>query len=271
MSPRPGGGEFVEAIHAHEAGSERVRLDSGGARLPVLPGLLHARDRHDVTYPDDVREVGRGSSRCDHPDRHLQFGRPTIPFPARFPERRRCRDGTCRPPRCVRSRSRARAGRSGVLRGADLAVADLVPRTTSRGVRAHLLVGVHRRRDPPRAYQKFLAFGIHEIARRRKARTASTKTVGDMFIQLMQVGANPSASTTDRVLDGPTDQAWIDPWMRHLSPLGVDYHDRSTVTAIHVADGQISGVQIEDAEGPVSSSPATTTSVRCRSSGWCRC
>ena len=39
----------------------------------------------------------------------------------------------------------------------------------------------------------------------------------------------------DRVLNGPTNDVWIDPWLAHLRSLGVDYRSEHQVQAIHCA------------------------------------
>ena len=56
-----------------------------------------------------------------------------------------------------------------------------------------------------------------------KARTASTRTIGDVFVQLILTIVNPTAGSTDRVLDGPTNLVWIDPWRTYLESSGVQY------------------------------------------------
>ena len=66
------------------------------------------------------------------------------------------------------------------------------------------------------AYQKFLAAGITRSLVAAKARKASTRTIGDVFVQLMLTILNPTAGSTDRVLDGPTNLVWIDPWRAYL-------------------------------------------------------
>ncbi len=62
------------------------------------------------------------------------------------------------------------------------------------------------------AYQKLLGHGITRSLVAAKARTASTKTIGDIFVQLLFDIATPGPST-DRVLNGPTNDVWIDPWL----------------------------------------------------------
>src|SRR5580704_3215546 len=60
------------------------------------------------------------------------------------------------------------------------------------------------------AYQKFLATGFTRSLVAAKAETASARTVGDMFVQMMMTIINPTSGSSDRVLDAPTNIAWID-------------------------------------------------------------
>lgn len=55
------------------------------------------------------------------------------------------------------------------------------------------------------SYQKFLATGITRSLVASKARKASARTIGDIFVQLVLTILNPIAGSTDRVLDGPTN------------------------------------------------------------------
>ena len=73
------------------------------------------------------------------------------------------------------------------------------------------------------AYQKFLAIGITRSLVAAKARKASTRTIGDIFVQLILSIMNPTAAASDRVLDGPTNLVWIDPWLAYLESRGVRY------------------------------------------------
>ncbi len=81
------------------------------------------------------------------------------------------------------------------------------------------------------AYQKLLGHGITRSLVAAKARTASTKTIGDIFVQLIFDIVMPGPST-DRVLNGPTNDVWIDPWLTYLQSRGVRYHVNSKVRSI---------------------------------------
>lgn len=93
------------------------------------------------------------------------------------------------------------------------------------------------------AYQKFLASGITRSLVAAKARLASTKTIGDIFVQLMFDIVEPGEST-DRVLNGPTNEAWIRPWLDYLLRRGVHYHLDAELRRLHCRDGRISGANV---------------------------
>lgn len=95
------------------------------------------------------------------------------------------------------------------------------------------------------AYQKLLAKGLTESLVASKAKLASTKTVGDIFLQLLFDLINPTIST-DRLLNGPTNEVWLNPWLTYLKALGVNYHFHSQVDSINYAGGIIKSVTIKD-------------------------
>jgi geranylgeranyl pyrophosphate synthase/uncharacterized protein with NAD-binding domain and iron-sulfur cluster len=99
------------------------------------------------------------------------------------------------------------------------------------------------------AYRKFLADGITRSLVAAKARKASTRTIGDIFVQLMLTIANPAAASTDRVLDGPTNQVWIDPWLALLEARGVRYQRNVEVERILVQGGRVRGVVVCGPDG----------------------
>ncbi len=106
------------------------------------------------------------------------------------------------------------------------------------------LVGVRRCRAALASYQKFLADGITRSLVAAKARKASTRTIGDMFVQLMLTILDPTGGSTDRVLDGPTNLVWIDPWRSYLESRGVRYVTEAEVEEILCDKGRITGVAI---------------------------
>ena len=94
------------------------------------------------------------------------------------------------------------------------------------------------------AYQKFLASGITRSLVAAKAREASTRTIGDVFVQLVLTIVNPPAGPADRVLDGPTNLVWIDPWRTYLESRGVHYLTDAEVKGIRCVEARITGVDV---------------------------
>ncbi len=93
------------------------------------------------------------------------------------------------------------------------------------------------------AYQKLLAIGITRSLVAAKARSASVKTIGDIFVQLL-FGILAPGIASDRLLNGPTNLVWIRPWLKHLTAMGVVYHLDAEVTELHVGAGRIEGATV---------------------------
>ena len=53
-----------------------------------------------------------------------------------------------------------------------------------------------------------------------------------------------SGNRANRVLDAPTNDAWIDPWIVHLRASGVDVHLQETVEGITMQGNRVSGVTV---------------------------
>jgi uncharacterized protein with NAD-binding domain and iron-sulfur cluster len=97
--------------------------------------------------------------------------------------------------------------------------------------------------DRSPAYRTLLGHGITRSLVAAKADLASTKTIGDIFVQLLFDIVEPGPSS-DRVLNGPTNEVWIAPWLDYLVAQGVRYHLGAQVTAIGCAQGRIQDVTV---------------------------
>src|SRR4051812_38620404 len=62
------------------------------------------------------------------------------------------------------------------------------------------------------SFQKFLADGLTRSLVAARAREISARTGGYILLQLLQDLAKPQGQA-DRVLNGPTSDVWIDPWL----------------------------------------------------------
>jgi uncharacterized protein with NAD-binding domain and iron-sulfur cluster len=92
-------------------------------------------------------------------------------------------------------------------------------------------------------YQTLLVEGLTRTLVAARARTASTKTGGDIFCQLLYNMADPGVHT-DRVLNGPTNNVWLYPWIDYLRSKGVQYYSGHEAQSIEIANGKITGATI---------------------------
>src|SRR3954470_13642831 len=91
------------------------------------------------------------------------------------------------------------------------------------------------------AFRKFLADGLTRTLVAARAREISARTGGLILAQLV-FDLTRAGGRADRVLDAPTNEAWIDPWVAHLRSLGVDLRLRTPVQGLAVHGGRIAGV-----------------------------
>jgi uncharacterized protein with NAD-binding domain and iron-sulfur cluster len=92
-------------------------------------------------------------------------------------------------------------------------------------------------------YARYLADGLTRTLVAARAREMSARTGGYILLQLLFDMANP-AGQADRVLNGPTSDVWIDPWLAQLRARGVEFRLRHQVQAIHCRDGRVTGVSV---------------------------
>src|SRR3990170_2937960 len=98
-------------------------------------------------------------------------------------------------------------------------------------------VGADRR---SKEYQTVLAAGLTRSLVAAKETIASTRTIGNMgeaFVYNIMGRGNDGA--LDRVLDLPTNEAWINPWLRHLAGLGVSFVRGQGLERYEVKAGRI--------------------------------
>jgi uncharacterized protein with NAD-binding domain and iron-sulfur cluster len=95
------------------------------------------------------------------------------------------------------------------------------------------------------AFQKFCADGITRTCVACRANVMSTRTGGYILLQLLFSLATPGAQV-DRVLNGPTNDVWINPWLDRLRQLGVDYHLQAEVKEISCDGKRVIGVTVEE-------------------------
>src|SRR5215217_2679954 len=101
-------------------------------------------------------------------------------------------------------------------------------------------LGAERRSD---AFQRFLADGLTRTLVAARGREMSARTGGLVLVQLVQ-DLTRAGGRADRVLDAPTSEVWIDPWVAHLDSLGVELRLGEPVEALHLQGGRIGGATV---------------------------
>jgi uncharacterized protein with NAD-binding domain and iron-sulfur cluster len=99
-------------------------------------------------------------------------------------------------------------------------------------------------------YQTVVARGMTRALVAAKEKLASTRTIGNMgeaFVYCILGQGNDGSP--DRVLDMPTNEAWIAPWVTLLKKLGVRFHVGQSVEALTVRNGQIASARVVDRRG----------------------
>jgi uncharacterized protein with NAD-binding domain and iron-sulfur cluster len=99
-------------------------------------------------------------------------------------------------------------------------------------------------------YRKVLARGLTRAVVAAKERKASTRTIGNMgeaFVYNFMGRGNDGAP--DRVLDLPTNEAWIDPWVKLLRGRGVRFHLGQAIDALDVGHGRVLAARARDRHG----------------------
>lgn len=93
------------------------------------------------------------------------------------------------------------------------------------------------------AYQTIFVRGLTRTLVAARAEVASTKTGGDIFLQLMFDIGTPGTSS-DRILNAPTNDAWITPWVKYLKEKGVVFFTRSPTIKINCDKKQITSITL---------------------------
>src|SRR4051794_2515384 len=99
-------------------------------------------------------------------------------------------------------------------------------------------------------YRKVLARGLTRAVVAAKEKKASTRTIGNMgeaFVYNFMGRGNDGAP--DRVLDLPTNEAWIDPWVELLRARGVRFHVGQAIEALDVGHGHVLAARARDRHG----------------------
>ena len=94
-------------------------------------------------------------------------------------------------------------------------------------------------------YQNFLTKALTRNLVAADSERASTRTIGLQATRILISNILFSMfEEASRLLDGPTSEAWIDPWLSHLTGSGINWFPNTNVDALLVEDGAISGARV---------------------------
>ncbi|MDH3623559.1 MAG: FAD-dependent oxidoreductase [Myxococcales bacterium] len=86
-------------------------------------------------------------------------------------------------------------------------------------------------------YNKMFVTGFSRAFVAMDAQKASTMTGGNTLAQFFRVFFGKG--TMDRVLNAPTNDAWLSPWVAYLSHKGVNFHQEQKLTGLNVSTGAV--------------------------------
>ncbi|MFE9583321.1 FAD-dependent oxidoreductase [Nocardia sp. NPDC006044] len=99
-------------------------------------------------------------------------------------------------------------------------------------------------------FRALLSRTLTSIMVAAKEDVASVRTIGNMGEQFL---GNPAEigndGGLDRVLNGPTNAVWIEPWLQRMRELGVRFELGAEVRGLDVRDGRITAARIADKSG----------------------
>ena len=99
------------------------------------------------------------------------------------------------------------------------------------------------------AYQTLLGKGLTRSLVAVRAQEASTRTAGYTLLQLLF--GLLTYGGFDRLLNGPTNDVWLTPWVTYLGQRGVDFHSETVVKAFNTSEAGITSVTAEQNGAPL--------------------
>ena len=96
-------------------------------------------------------------------------------------------------------------------------------------------------------YRKLLGYGLTQSLVAMRPQVSSARTIGRIYLQIFRGLFDPSIDA-DRVLNGPTSDVWIDPWVRYLDAMDVALYPNSPVERIHADGRRVTGVTVDGHE-----------------------
>lgn len=101
--------------------------------------------------------------------------------------------------------------------------------------------------DRSAAYRQYLASGTQALVALRPE-VASARTMGLIYLQLVRGQLDPR-KPAERILNGPSNEVWFDPWTDRLESLGATLQTNARATAVGFDGRRVTGVTVETPDG----------------------
>ncbi|WP_180926952.1 FAD-dependent oxidoreductase [Streptomyces sp. AJS327] len=99
-------------------------------------------------------------------------------------------------------------------------------------------------------YRKMFVEGLTTALVASRPDMASARATGILTeLYFYSLAGKGSTEHMGRVLDGPTSEVWIGPWVEYLRERGVTFRVGWEVEGLSLTDGRISGARVRDASG----------------------
>jgi uncharacterized protein with NAD-binding domain and iron-sulfur cluster len=98
------------------------------------------------------------------------------------------------------------------------------------------------------AYQRLFGESLTRTLIAADGKLANARTVANVGVQII---LDTVLGSSDRVLNGPTSEVWIDPWVTYLRSLGVEFSFDSTVVQLEHQAARIESVRVQSSDGAV--------------------
>ncbi|GAB2541507.1 hydroxysqualene dehydroxylase [Nocardia heshunensis] len=102
-------------------------------------------------------------------------------------------------------------------------------------------------------YNRFLGDGFIRELVATKSRNCSAHSIGlvgeEYVWSLLNLNNDSDGKGNDRVMNGPTSETWINPWIDYLRSLGVTFNQGYKLTALANDGTHITGATVTDATG----------------------
>jgi uncharacterized protein with NAD-binding domain and iron-sulfur cluster len=95
------------------------------------------------------------------------------------------------------------------------------------------------------AFKKYCADGVTRSCVACRAELMSARSAGYILLQLLFDLMRPGAQV-DRVLNGPTNEVWLDLWWKFLDDRGVRFRLGAEVKTLQFAAGRIKGITLKE-------------------------